>query len=93
MRGEINLYRIHNGNRILLEYEDDLELDPEAWHLLKVVHSGGTIRASISGVRVFEDDDRRHRWPDQPSRVGVLATGHSGVEFDDLRIAPRSDRR
>jgi hypothetical protein len=92
-QGEVALYRIHQGHRNTLESEDGLELDPEAWHLLKVVHTGTTIRASLGGVRVFEDEDGRNRWPDQPSRVGLLATGNSAVEFDDLRIAPRSDRR
>ena len=93
VRGEIALYRIHGGNRFRLEFEDGLELDPDAWHTLKVMHTGRTIRAYVSGVGVFEDDDHRNRWPDQPTRVGLLATGHSAVEFDDLRIAPRSDRR
>jgi hypothetical protein len=92
-RGEIALYRIHQGHRNTLESEDGLELDAEAWHMLKVVHTGSTIRASLGGVRVFEDEDRRNRWPDQPSRVGLLATGNSAVEFDDLRITPRSDHR
>jgi hypothetical protein len=91
-RGEIALYRIHGGNRIRLEFEDDLELDAEAWHILKVAHTGGTIKALLGGVRVFENDHRRNRWPDQPSRVGLLATGNSAVEFDDLRIAARDHR-
>jgi hypothetical protein len=92
-RGEIVLYRIHAGHRITLARQDDLEIDPDAWHTLKVLHAGGTIRALLGGVRVFDYEDGRDRWPDRPSRVGLIATGDSGVEFDDLRIAPRSDRR
>ena len=93
VRGEVALYRIHGGNRFQLEIENGLELNPDEWHVLKVAHTGRTIRASLGGVRVFEDDDHRNRWPDQPTRVGLLATGNSAVEFDDLRVAPRSDHR
>ncbi len=36
-RGEISLYRVASGNRSRMEFEDDLELDPDAWHTMKVV--------------------------------------------------------
>jgi hypothetical protein len=87
---DISLVRVSGGNRILLEHEDDLELDPQAWHSLKVVHAEQVIRVMLGGVRVFEDNDRRNRWTSGPSGVGLIATGNSGVEFDDLRITPRT---
>lgn len=92
-QGEITMYRINEGHRVTLEMEDGLELDANAWHMLKVVHTSDTIRVSLGGVRVFEDENRRNRWPDQPGRVGLIATGNSNAEFDDLRITPRSERR
>jgi hypothetical protein len=61
--------------------------------VLKVVHTNETIRASIGGIRVFDDNHHFNRWPTEPSRVGLIATGHSGAEFDDLHVAPRSERR
>jgi hypothetical protein len=86
-KGEIAVYRVSNGHRVLLEVEDDLELDSDAWHTLKVVHTDESVRAMLGGVRVFEDRDRTNRWSGGATRVGLIATGNSGVEFDDLRIA------
>lgn len=86
-KGDIALYRVSNGHRVLLELEDDLELDAQTWHTLKVVHTDESVRAMLGGVRVFEDRDRTNRWTGGASRVGVIATGNSGVEFDDLKIS------
>lgn len=88
-KGTIAMYRVFGGHHIQLEFEDDLELDPDAWHTLKVVHTGANVRAMLGGVRVFEEEDRRYKWSDEPSRVGVIATGNSRVEFDDLRVVAR----
>jgi hypothetical protein len=88
-RGEISMYRVSDGNRTKLEFEDDLELDPEAWHTLKAVHVGAFAYVTLGGIRVFEDHIGR---PDRAGagRAGVLSTGNSEVWFDDLRIeAPR----
>ena len=40
-RQELAMYRVVNGNRIRLEREDDLELDPDAWHSLKMFQENG----------------------------------------------------
>ncbi|MEZ5318786.1 MAG: hypothetical protein R2752_15410 [Vicinamibacterales bacterium] len=84
-RGEISMYRVSDGNRIKLEFEDDLELDPDAWHGLKAVHVDDFVYVTLDGIRVFEDHVRR---PDRtgPGAAGVLATGDSEVSFDDLRV-------
>jgi hypothetical protein len=91
-QGTLSVYRVAAGNRIRLEFEDDLELDPSAWHTLKVVHSGSRIRASLGGIRVFDDEDRRNRWNDRESHVGLLATGNSEAHFDDLRVSATSEK-
>ena len=94
-RGELSLYRVVGGNMIEIEEENDLELDAGAWHSLKVVHDDAEVRVSLGGIRVFTDNERRHRDVLPEGRVGLIAAGDSDVWFDDLRIAPdrRGDRR
>jgi hypothetical protein len=86
-RGELAMYRVAGGNRIRMEFEDDLELDAEAWHTMKIAHTGKSTRVSLGGIRVFEDD---HRGQDRPAtgRVGLIAAGDADVWFDDIRIDP-----
>ena len=62
---ELAVYRVVNGNRIRLEREDDLELDPDAWHSLKVFQESGQIRVYLGGIRVFSERDRLPRAPRQ----------------------------
>jgi hypothetical protein len=89
VRRELAMYRVVAGNRIKVEREDDLELDPAAWHTLKIVHDQSQVRVSLGGIRVFEDQDRTFR----TGRAGVIAGGIADVWFDDLRIEPERDRR
>jgi len=92
-RGEMSLYRMAAGNRIRTEFADDLELDPDAWHTMKVEHAGTVTRVSLGGIRVFNDDDRRHEKTGSPGRVGLLAGGDAQAWFDDLRVeAPKRGR-
>ena len=62
---ELAVYRVVNGNRIRLEREDDLELDPDAWHSLKIFQERGEIRVYLGGIRVFSERDRLPRTPRQ----------------------------
>jgi hypothetical protein len=87
-RRELAMYRVVAGNRIKVEREDDLELDPAAWHTLKIVHDQSEVRVSLGGIRVFEEQDRTFRI----GRAGVIAGGAAEVWFDDLRIEPERDR-
>jgi hypothetical protein len=59
-RGELAVYRITSGNRVRLDVEDGLELDPLAWHTLKVIHVDSTLRVMLGGIRVFHEQDRRY---------------------------------
>ena len=91
-RGVLSMYRVVDGNRVTIEREGDLELDPDAWHTLKVVHDGTHVYVSLGGIRVInERDGRLDRFG--PGRAGVIATGDSDVRFDDLRIEPPPERR
>ena len=90
---DLAMYRVAGGNRIRLDVEDDLELDPQGWHTLKVTHERADIRVSLGGVRVFDEQDRRaDRDKTVAGRVGVLAAGHAEVWFDDLHFEPRRSR-
>ena len=80
---ELAVYRVANGNRIRLEREDDLELDPDAWHSLKVFQEQGLIRVYLGGIRVFTERDRM---PRIAAHVGLWTSGDSTVMFDDFRI-------
>jgi len=86
---EIVLSRVVNGNRVVLEHEDDLELDVTAWHTLKVAHAGSEISVRLGGIRVFQERDRYFSG-DGPA--GLVALGDADVWFDDLRIEPEHRR-
>jgi 3-keto-disaccharide hydrolase len=87
---ELSVYRVVRGNRIRLEREDDLELDPDAWHSLRVVQDGESLRVYLGGIRVFGDRDRS---PREPGGVGLWASGDAMVSFDDFRAGVRTERR
>jgi hypothetical protein len=89
---ELVLFRVSGGNRVFLESKDDLELDPAAWHTLKIVHDDDDIRVSLGGIRVFEDRDRRGDRRAAAVRTGVIAAGKAEVLFDDLRVEPPRNR-
>ena len=88
VRQELALYRVVNGNRIRLEHEDDLELDPDAWHSLKIFQENGQIRVYLGGIRVLSERDRT---PRSRARVGIWAGGDSAVMFDDFRIEDETE--
>lgn len=91
-RQGVSMYRVDDGNRVRIEDDDGLELDPGAWHTLKVVHTGGRIRAAIGGIRIFEDEDRRNARANA-GRIGVIAAGNAEVWFDDLGVGEAPARR
>ena len=92
-RGTLLLYLFRNGNRITIESRGGLELDPEAWHSLRVVHERTSVYVAIGGVRVFEERDGRLERTLGPGRAGLIATGDSETLFDDLRVEPPRERR
>ncbi len=86
-RGEIALWRVTAGNRVLLEVEDDLDLDASAWHALKVRHDDDEVRVYLGGIRVFRDEDRRGGRTVGAGRGGVIAQGDADLWVDDFRLA------
>ena len=87
---DLALYRVVRGNRVRLEDEDDLELDPDAWYTLKVRHEGERIRIYLGGIKVIEEYDRS-----QPAagRVGLWSADDSLGWFDDVRVGEGNGRR
>ena len=83
-RQRLALYRVSSGNRIRLESEDDLQLDPDAWHTLRVLQDDGEIRIYLGGIRVMTERDRQ---PRVPGAIGVASSGDTTALFDDVRIA------
>jgi hypothetical protein len=86
---ELALYRVVRGNRIQLDEEDELELDPLAWHSVRVVQDDDDIRVSLGGVGVLRARDRTLA---EGGRAGVWSGGGATTWFDDLRIEPDEDR-
>lgn len=83
---EIALYRISRGNRIRLEFEDDLELDRSAWHTVRVEHVEGRIRVALGGIGVMR---ARARDTDAAEgRAGVWSAGSAAAAFDDVSVGP-----
>jgi hypothetical protein len=89
---EVSLYRVARGNRIRLELEDDLELDPNAWHSLRVEHEDGRIRVALGGIGVIR---ARERSADDGGRAGVWSAGAATTWFDDVQVqeAENSEER
>jgi hypothetical protein len=86
---ELAVYRVVNGNRIRLEREDGLELDPDAWHSLKIFQERGEIRVYLGGIRVFSERDRFPRG--KATSVGIWTGGDSTVLFDDFRVEDETE--
>jgi hypothetical protein len=86
---QIAVYRVVNGNRIRLEREEGLELDPDAWHALKIFQERGEIRVYLGGIRVFSERDRLPRG--KATSVGIWTGGDSSVLFDDFRIEDETE--
>jgi len=81
-RHEAALHRIMGGNRIQLDHSSDLEVDPEAWHALGVVHQGDQIRVHLDGIAILHATDRGF----DSGRAGVWSGGAASTWFDDLKI-------
>lgn len=78
------IYRVSRGNRIRLEFEDDLELDRDGWHVVRVEHTDGRIRVSLGGIGVMRTRDRRGT--PETGRAGIWSAGASTTWFDDLSV-------
>jgi hypothetical protein len=87
---EVSLYRVTRGNRIRLEFEDDLELDREAWHVLRVEHADRRIRVALGGIGIMRARSRDDTGGG--GRAGLWSGGNATTWFDDLTVEQAADR-
>lgn len=85
---EAALIRVTAGNRITLDRAKDIDLDPEAWHSLTVVHNGDQILAQVDGIAVLRARDRMLT---EGGKAGVWSAGNSTVAFDDITIEDKPE--
>jgi hypothetical protein len=88
-RQDIGLYRVTAGNRTRIEGEDDLELDPGAWHTLRVVQEDEEIRVYLGGIRVLRARDRTFS---QAGGAGLWCAGDAVAHFDDLKLGATGNK-
>jgi len=88
-RQDIGLYRVTAGNRTRIEGEDDLELDPAAWHTLRVVQEDEEIRVYLGGIRVLRARDRTFS---HAGGAGLWCAGDATAHFDDLKLGSTGNR-
>jgi hypothetical protein len=80
---ELGLYRVVRGNRIRIGREEDLQLRQQDWHVLRVVHAKETIKVYLSGIKVFEVQDRTFR---DAGAVGLWSAADASMYFDNLSL-------
>jgi hypothetical protein len=85
---EAALIRVTAGNRITLDRATGINLDPEAWHTMTVVHNGEQIVAHVDGIPVLRGRDRMLT---DGGRAGVWSAGNSTTAFDDVTIEDRPE--
>ncbi len=86
------LYRVTRGNRIRLEFEDDLELDRDAWHVVRVEHADGRIRVSLGGIGVMRARDRASTRARAAPASGPPAPRPPGSTTSHVEAAPERER-
>ncbi len=75
-------YVVEGGARSALG-KVELELDPEAWHSLRVVAEGARMELFINDVPVLRVSDDTHS---QAGMVGLWTKADAGTWFDDLSV-------
>ena len=79
---EAVLHRVVGGNRVQLDRVGDINIDPEIWHTLGVLHRDGQITVHLDGIAVLRAQDRGF----ELGRAGVWSAGASTTWFDDVSI-------
>jgi hypothetical protein len=82
------LFRVTGGNRVMLHQVRDINLDPDAWHSMTVVHDGDDILGTIDGIGILRARDRGLA---DGNRAGVWSAGNTTGWFDDVTIEQAPD--
>jgi predicted transcriptional regulator len=77
------VFRVTEGNRVMLDQVKDINLDPDAWHVMTIIHDGDEIRGAIDGIGVLRARDRGLT---DGRRAGVWSGGNTTAWFDDVTI-------
>ncbi len=84
LEDNFRVYKVVDGRRRMLE-STTLQLDHEAWHVLRVVMEGDGIRCYLDGNMYLEARDST--FPDG-GQVGLWTKADAQTHFDDLMLAP-----
>jgi hypothetical protein len=98
---QVGVYRFTQGNRVRIRSAAGLDLDPAAWHTLRIVVEDDEVEVFLGGIRVFEIQERRVKGGKggapatvvEAGRVGLWSVDDSGAYFDDLRVEEIVDQR
>jgi hypothetical protein len=82
----VSIYYVKDGRRVMLGYTGKIELK-DAWHLLKINHTGSTIRAYINGEMKLMVNSGEHIT--QQGGVGLWTKADAATSFDNFTVIPR----
>jgi hypothetical protein len=80
--GDVRLFRVSDGNSTPFGIKQDLDLKPDQWYTLRVVHVG-------CEIKVYLDDDvvimKHEKHFERSGKVGLWTKSDSVMLFDDLQ--------
>ncbi|MGE0337264.1 MAG: DUF1259 domain-containing protein [Gammaproteobacteria bacterium] len=85
LEDNFRLYTVKQGSRKMIE-SAKVEVDPKAWHQIRVEHHGDEIRCFFDGRALFTARDSTFS---EPGGVGVWTKADAATSFDDFIAAPR----
>jgi hypothetical protein len=81
----VSIYYVKDGKRIMLGYSGRLELT-DAWHVLKISHRGGRIRAYLDGdMKLMVNSGE---YISQKGGVGLWTKADAATSFDNFTVMP-----
>ena len=78
----VRLYRMVGGKRIQFAGKD-VEVKPNAWHVLKLSARGPHFEVSFNGSKLFEADDETI---EEAGKVGLWTKADSVTQFDGFKL-------
>ena len=86
LEGNVSIYHVKDGQRIMLAYSGKLQLT-DAWHVLKISHTGTRIQASIDGeVKLMANAGD---YIPQKGGVGLWTKADAATAFDSFTVIPK----
>ena len=82
----VSVFKVENGHRISLFDDVKHPIPANSWSILKVSVRGPRFQVFVDHRRVLEGRDTTFS---KAGRVGLWATAHSTIYFDDFRVYPK----